>query len=163
MDFTAVALPFVLACALATVTAENGVAKSENPNDDHVIITQYGPLRYDPVTVDELNRPYGGGPPRGYYKAEVIPLDMNTWKPVLSPGGGTIARGETVRAAGGRVDTFDVPLKVGYSVRPTTTVRQRRHDYLLVGHLPPLAKYHHKYPEVRSATRPMAAAGLWTF
>lgn len=108
------------------------------PDDDHVIITQYGPMRYEPITADQMNRPYDAddgaaktaSSGRGYYKAEVIPLDMNTWKPAAGADGHWVGRS----AAGGRADSFDVPLRVGYSVRPAA--RRRRHDYLLMGYRP---------------------------
>lgn len=141
-----------------------------NLNDDPVIITQYGPMRYNPVTVDEMNRPYdngdkGSGSGRGYYKAEIIPLDMNTWKPILDSGENgtgrrTVVKGGVIQAGGDRVETFNVPLRVGYLVRPTMSERQRRNDYLLMGYPPPLTKYHHSYPGVRLSTRPIAVANL---
>jgi len=109
------------------------------PDDDHVIITQYGPMRYEPIAADQMNRPYDADDGaaktapsgRGYYKAEVIPLDMNTWKPAAGADGHWVGRS----AAGGRADSFDVPLRVGYSVRPAAA-RRRRNDYLLMGYRP---------------------------
>lgn len=147
------------------------------PDDDHVIITQYGPMRYRPVTADEMNRPYDdddgvrtppspAASPRGYYRAEVIPLDMKTWKPLSGGGGGGwVGRGGAGGGAAAAGTTrFDVPLRVGYSVQPTATgrppVRRRRHEYyLLQGYQPPPPPQRH--PGARSPQRP--AAGSWRF
>ncbi|XP_025203057.1 uncharacterized protein LOC112600109 isoform X2 [Melanaphis sacchari] len=138
MDPATVALMLsfsALAAMAATGKPPSGRGAFGYPDDDHVIITQYGPMRYEPIAADQMNRPYDGGAAaaktassggRGYYKAEVIPLDMNTWKPAAGADGRWVGRS----AAGGRVDSFDVPLRVGYSVRPAA--RRRRHDY----HLP---------------------------
>ncbi|XP_003247304.1 uncharacterized protein LOC100572078 [Acyrthosiphon pisum] len=132
----ALLLSFSALATAATGKPPDGRGAFGYPDDEHVIITQYGPMRYDPVTADQMNRPYDDGAAktassgRGYYKAEVIPLDMNTWKPAAGADGRWVGRA----AAGGRVDSFDVPLRVGYSVRPAA--RRRRHDYLLMGHRP---------------------------
>lgn len=129
MDHATVALFLAFSCAACSAaTFVTGVLPPPfgYPDDDHVIITQYGPMRYRPATEADMTRPYGDSGTRvpsshrrGYYKAEVIPLDMKTWKPLEPGGGGT----------GSRFDAIDVPLRVGYSVRPA--VRRRRHDYFL--------------------------------
>ncbi|XP_015367744.1 PREDICTED: uncharacterized protein LOC107164431 isoform X1 [Diuraphis noxia] len=129
------------------------------PDDEHVIITQYGPMRYEPVTADQMNRPYDDGAAkpassgRGYYKAEVIPLDMKTWKPAVGADGRWVGRAAT----GGRVDSFDVPLRVGYSVRPAA--RRRRHDYLLMGQRPRLQppQQNHRQPVAQRRRIDMAS------
>lgn len=163
---TAVALLLIaFSCRTCSSTGAGGMFGY--PDDDHVIITQYGPMRYDPVTADDTNRPYDGGGGdtqypsgrRGYYKAEVIPLDTNTWKPVS--GASWVGRGPV---AG---DAFDVPLGVGYSVRPTATaVRRRRRDYFLTGYQqPPTRRPIKRRPGVpRLPSKPAAAVGhLWKF
>ncbi|XP_026813542.1 uncharacterized protein LOC113554065 [Rhopalosiphum maidis] len=132
----ALILSFSALAVAATGKPPNGRGAFGYPDDEHVIITQYGPMRYEPITADQMNRPYDGdgksaSSGRGYYKAEVIPLDMNTWKPAAGADGRWVGRS----AAGGRTDSFDVPLRVGYSVRPAA--RRRRHDYLqLAGYRP---------------------------
>lgn len=177
MDHTAVARFVVaFACVACAVTAD-GVAASTvtnsalfgYPEDDHVIITQYGPMRYRPVTADEMARPYDGrtAAGRGYYKAEVIPLDMNTWKPMIGAQGSWVGRGPV--GPGGRVaatDAADVSLGVGYAVRPMmTATRRRRHDY-------PPSPHHRSYtsvrlqpPHHRSVVAPavVMAGRLWRF
>lgn len=110
------------------------------PDDDHVIITQYGPMRYKPISAEEMDRPYDASGPRGaapvaghYYKSEVIPLDIKTWQPIPGTGGGGWAGGGAVGGSRSK-DFFDVPLRVGYTVRSPVTVaarRRRRHDYHL--------------------------------
>jgi len=59
------------------------------PDDGHVIVTRYGPAAED------------ARPPTGHYEAEVIPLDVRTWKPIV---------------ADGRDALFHVQLAAGYSV-----------------------------------------------
>ncbi|KAF0772506.1 Uncharacterized protein FWK35_00004517 [Aphis craccivora] len=139
MDPATVALILLSFSALAVAGTGKPRGAFGYPDDDHVIITQYGPMRYEPITADQMNRPYDAddgaaaktaSSGRGYYKAEVIPLDMNTWKPAAGADGHWVGRA----AAGGRADSFDVPLRVGYSVRPAA--RRRRHDYLLMGYRP---------------------------
>ncbi|VVC36383.1 Hypothetical protein CINCED_3A004094 [Cinara cedri] len=169
--------------AVVTATAFDGGATGlfGYPDDDHVIITQYGPMRYKPVTADEMNRPYDGGGPRGaagHYKAEVIPLDIKTWKPMPGnaggSGGGWVGRG-AVGGSGRSEDFFDVPLRVGYTVRPvTTSTRRRRHDYYLMAagypsqsQPPPSpSQYLHRYhPGIRlpPPPQPPPAALLWRY
>lgn len=153
MDPATVALLVVaFSCCAASTTAGRGPFRY--PDDDHVIITQYGPMRYRPVTADEMNRPYdddGPGTPaasaRGYYRAEVIPLDTKTWKPLrqqsAADGGGVWAGGG---GGGGSAGTrFDVPLRAGYSVRPAVRRRRRRDRFFLLQSYPPPP-----YPGARS-------------
>lgn len=180
MDLATVALFFAFLCAppaAAAATATTGRLFGY-PDDDHVIITQYGPMRYRPVTADEMNRPYDDGAggdsartsppppsPRGYYKAEVIPLDMKTWKP--TPGGdgwigtGAVGGAAAAGALGRRPDVMDVPLRVGYSVRPAEgPARRRRHDFYLPERKPPpLPPWFgpHGHPSARPSS------DLWTF
>lgn len=160
----------VIACC-AAATADRGAFGY--PDDEHVIITHHGPMRYQPVTAVQMNRPYDdaqmpGSARRGYYKAEVIPLDMNTWKPVRQSDDGLAGRA-TVRGGGGRFvnDAVDVPLSAGYSVRPTAVVRRRRrNDYILTGRPPSSHGYFaaQKYSAgVRLLPRPHATGLLWTF
>lgn len=136
---------FACVAAAATSAAKGAFGY---PDNDHVIITHYGPVRYKPVTAEQMNRPYGEGERvqtaagRGYYRAEVIPLDMNTWMP-LSGGGSSALDGNGARDDGAANDAagevMDVPMRVGYSVRPMP-VRRRRNDYFLK--LYPAARYH---------------------
>lgn len=167
-----VTVALFIAFSCRTCTAATGAGMFGYPDDDHVIITQYGPMRYDPITADDMNRPYDGGgnaqnpPGRGYYKAEVIPLDMKTWKPVS--GASWVGRGPVGGDAGDRAgDSFDVPLRVGYSMRPTAApVRRRRHDYFLTGYPPtPPTRHPQRRPGVaRLPSKPAAAVGhLWRF
>ncbi|XP_025420728.1 uncharacterized protein LOC112690845 [Sipha flava] len=168
MDAATVAL--LLLSAFSRASARDGLFGY--PDDEHVIITHHGPVRYEPMTAGQMNRPYDGGTvaaagassasARGYYKAEVIPLDMNTWKPVP---GGWAGRGPVVGGGSGRVDALDVPLTVGYSVRPAKPLRRRRHEYfpdtaVVRGHrLQPSHGRRNRRP-----TQPVAVeAGLWRF
>lgn len=133
------AVAFVAAVGAATATAAVPAPAFRYPDDDHVIITHYGPVRYKPVTAEQMNRPYGGGDDddagrmqlagRGHYKAEVIPLDMKTWRPLSGPEGGV-----------GGGDVMDVPMRVGYSVRPMP-VRRRRNDYFVKVYPPSRARH----------------------